>query len=118
MHIGRPPRHVIQQVMQAQMAGLVLGVFVQLALADSHCLAQHTYKVEGLQLLHDIAMARTEHSHPELQDASEVKRLRPDVHEKLFQIYRQVGVGVCMLCMMHPLIGQCVVTMCMAFLRK
>ena len=76
--------------MQAQMTGLLLGVLIQLSLADSHCLAQHIYKVEGLQLLHDIAMARTHHTHPESQDASEVKRLRPDVYEKLFQIYRQV----------------------------
>ena len=92
MHIGRPPRLLIQQVMQAQMTGLLLGVLIQLALADSHCLAQHIYKVEGLQLLHDIAMARTQHAHPELQDASEVKQLRPDVHEKLFQLYRQAKV--------------------------
>ena len=96
MHIGRPPRLMIQQVMQAQMTGLVLGVLLQLALADSHCLAQHIYKVEGLQLLHDIAMARTHHTHPELQDANEIKQLRPDVHEKLFQLYRQVkGFPTC-----------------------
>lgn len=48
--------------MQAQMNGLLQGVLLQLALADSHCLAQHIYKMEGLQLLHDIAMARTHHS--------------------------------------------------------
>ena len=89
MHIGRPPRPLIQQVMQAQMTGLLLSVFIQLALADSYCLAQHIYKTEGLQLLHDIAMARTQHAHPELQDASQVRRLRPDVHKKLLQLYRQ-----------------------------
>ncbi|KAL3140650.1 hypothetical protein ABBQ32_005216 [Trebouxia sp. C0010 RCD-2024] len=75
MRIGRPPRHLIQQVMQAQMVGLVLGVLAQLALADSYSLAQHIYKLEGLQLLHDIAMGRTQHAHPELQDASEVRKL-------------------------------------------
>ena len=71
------------------MTGLLLSVLIRLALADSHCLAQHLYKVEALQLLHDIAMARTPHVHPELQDASDIKQLRPDVHAKLSQVYRQ-----------------------------
>lgn len=102
IHIGRPPRSLIQQVMQAQMTGLLLGVLIQLALADSYCLAQHIYKVEGLQLLHDIAMARTQHAHPELQDANEIKRLRPDVHEKLLQVYRQVVLVFAGPCMLHP----------------
>ncbi|KAL3158223.1 hypothetical protein ABBQ38_010477 [Trebouxia sp. C0009 RCD-2024] len=93
MHIGRPPKDLIQQVMQAQMVGLVLGVLAQLALADSYCLAQHIYKVEGLQLMHDIAVGRTQHAHPELQDASEVKRLRPDVHEKLFQMLLPLAIS-------------------------
>ena len=101
LHIGRPPKRLIQQVMQAQMTGLILGVLVQLALADIYSLAHHIYDVEGLQLLHDIAMARTQHAHPELQDATEVKQLRPDVPKKLCQVYRQVATGICMSCMMH-----------------
>lgn len=96
MFIGQPPKRLIQQVMQAQMTGLILGALVQLALADSYSLAHHIHDVEGLQLLHNIAMARTQHAHPELQDGSEVKQLRPDVHEKVFQVYRQVDSGISM----------------------
>ena len=88
-YTGQPPKHQIQLVMQAQMTGLMLGVFIQLALADINSLAEHIFAKAGLQLLHSIALARTQHAHPELQDVSVVKQLRPDVHEKLL-IYRQV----------------------------
>lgn len=80
---------LIQRVMHAQMTGLLLSILIQLALADSHCLAKHLYKAEALQMLHDIAMARSQHVHPDLQDSADIRQLRPDVHEKLVQIYRQ-----------------------------
>ena len=49
---------------------------------------QHIYKVEGLQMLHDLAMSCTEHVHPDSQAAGDIRQLRPDVHERLVQIYR------------------------------
>ena len=94
IQIGRPPLNLIQPVMQAQMTGLVLGVLIQLALADIHDLAEHMQATGGLQLLHTIALVRIRPTHPELQDVSVVKQMRPDVHEKLLQVYRQVRTGV------------------------
>ncbi len=88
MHIGRPPASLIQLVMQNQMTGLLLSILLQLALADSHRLAQQIYKAEGLQLLHDTAMGCTDHAHPDSKAAGDVRQLRPDVHEKLVQLYR------------------------------
>ena len=94
MLISRLPMSMVQRIMHAQMAGLLLGILIQLAFADSHCLAKYLYKAEALQLLHDIAMARSQHVHPDLQDSADIKQLRPDVHEKLVQIYRQARAQV------------------------
>ncbi|KAL3158351.1 hypothetical protein ABBQ38_010590 [Trebouxia sp. C0009 RCD-2024] len=70
IHVGHPPMHLIRQVMRAQMTGLVLGVLVQLALANIPSLADDIYMARGLQLLHGIALAHTPHAHPELSEAA------------------------------------------------
>ncbi|KAL3140525.1 hypothetical protein ABBQ32_005106 [Trebouxia sp. C0010 RCD-2024] len=67
---------LIRQVMRAQMNGLVLGVLVQLALADIRILADGIYVAQGLQLLHGIALAQTPHGHPELQGVRKVTSSR------------------------------------------
>lgn len=75
-------------VMQAQMTGLLLSIILQLALADSNSLMQHTYEAGGLARLHLLAMDCTKHTHPEIDTLTSIKLVRHDVHAKLAQLYR------------------------------
>ena len=64
---------LLRSVMQAQMTGLLLSMVLQLALADSNSLIQHTCEVGGLQLLLILAVGLFEPTHPEPESARSIK---------------------------------------------
>ena len=76
----------MQLVEQAQMRGLLLGVLLQLSLADSFVLKCQLFCCDVPQVL--LQFAALSASHPAGACSELVKQLRPDVHAKAIDLHR------------------------------
>ena len=81
----------VKEVLQAQMAGMLLSILLQLSFADDVELKQQLLEAEALQLLCKLAIGKTDHYHPSVvprADSVQVQLLRPDVQAKLAELYK------------------------------
>ena len=76
-------------LLQAQLAGVLLSVILQLSLLGDSNLKLQLHDAGAEQLLCKLALGKSTHYHPELDPlATLMQNSRPDVHNKMIELYK------------------------------
>jgi len=76
-------------LLQAQLAGLLLSIILQLSLLGDSSLKLQLHDAGAEQLLCKLALGKSNHCHPELDPrANLMQNSRPDVHNKMIELYK------------------------------